>query len=182
VSITDAVVAASLAPAGLEFVERVNGEVSLPLPPHLSPASCRSEHGRFNSRPEEVVDVEDPDLPAKVNAGWWRMATEYDLFDTRREFLTAVDYRDPDAISPEMVWVRVRLADQWDLAGSNVTALRSKIAGLFTERFVPEFTMLSLDHKAVLNTTVWGNGTVGTIVIRPDRLPQPDPRDANASG
>jgi hypothetical protein len=173
VPITDAVVAANLAPAGLEFVERVNGEVSLPLPPYHSPASCRSEHGRFDSRPEEVVDVEDPDLPAKVNAGWWRMATEYDLFDNQNEFLIAVDYRDPEAISPEMAWVRVRLADAWDLAGSNVTALGSYFAGLFTERFVPEFTMLSLDHKAMLNTTVWGNGTVSTIVIRPDRLPEP---------
>ena len=172
-SITDAVVAANLAPAGLEFMERVNGEVSLPLPPpppYYSPASCRSEHGRFDSRPDEVVNVEDPDLPAKVNAGWWRMATEYDLFDAQREFLLAVNYSDAETVDPEMAWVRVRLADEWDVAGCNVTALGSSFAGLFTERFVPEFTMLSLDHQAMLNTTVWGNGTVSTIVIRPDRL------------
>lgn len=90
---------------------RVNGEVSQPLPtppPYYSPASCRSEHGRFDSRPDEVVDVEDPDLPAKVNAGWWRMATEYDLFDARREFLLAVNYSDAETVDPEMVWVRVR--------------------------------------------------------------------------
>lgn len=62
------------------------------------------------------------------------------------------------------------LADEWDLAGCNVTALGSYFAGLFTERFVPEFTMLSLNHQAMLNTTVWGNETVSTIVIRPDRL------------
>jgi hypothetical protein len=30
--------------------------------------------------------------------------------------------------------------------------------------------MLSTDHRAMLNTTVWGSGTVSTIVIRPDRL------------
>jgi hypothetical protein len=30
--------------------------------------------------------------------------------------------------------------------------------------------MLSLDHRAMLSTTVWGNGTVSTIVIRPDRI------------
>jgi len=39
-----------------------------------------------------------------------------------------------------------------------------------TERFVPEFTMLSPDQKTMLNTTVWGDATVSTIVIRPDRL------------
>ena len=76
-----------------------------------------------------------------------------------------------------MVWVRVRLADAWDLAGSNVTALGSYFADVFTERFVPEFTMLSLDHKAMLNTTVWGNGTVSTIDPT-DFLSPPDPRDA----
>ncbi|MFF5225725.1 hypothetical protein [Dactylosporangium sp. NPDC000521] len=173
-AITDAALAADLARAGLEFMERVNGEVNLPLPsppPYYSPASCREEHGRFDANPDEIVGVDDPDLPAKVNAGWWRMATEYDLIDAQREFLLAVDYRDPESVEPETAWVRVRLADEWDLAGSEVTALGSSFAGLYTERFVPEFTMLSLDHQALLNTTVWGDGTVSTIVIRPDRLP-----------
>jgi hypothetical protein len=51
-----------------------------------------------------------------------------------------------------------------------VPALRSGFAGLFTQRFVPEFTMLSIDGRMMLNTTVWGNGTISTIVIHPDRL------------
>jgi hypothetical protein len=170
VSLTDAAIAADVAPAGLKFVERVTGEVRYPLPPHRSPASCLDEHGRFDSEPDEIVDVDDPDMPAKVNAGWWRMATEFGLFDERREFLLGVDYRDPDAVHPEHAWVRVRLADEWDLAGSGSTALRSYMGALFTKRFVPEFTMLSLDHQMLINTTVWGNGTVSTIVIRPDRI------------
>jgi hypothetical protein len=29
----------------------------------------------------------------------------------------------------------------------------------------------SVDGRMLLNTTVWGDGTVNTIVIRPDRLP-----------
>jgi hypothetical protein len=91
----------------------------------------------------------------------------------RREFLLSIDYRDPESVGPEIAWVHVRLAETWDLAGSNATALGSYFSGLFTERFVPEFTMLSLDHKAMLNTTVWGGGTVSTIVIRPDRLAEP---------
>jgi hypothetical protein len=173
VALTDAVIAADLAHAGLEFLERVGEEVSLPLPPpppYYSPPSCRPEHGRFDSRPDEVVDVDDPQMPAKVNAGWWRMATEYGVADDRREFLLSVDYRGSDETEPEMAWIKVRLSDQWDLAGSGSTALRSAFAGLFTDRFVPEFVMLSLDRRAMLDVTVWGNGTVSTIVIRPDRL------------
>ncbi|WP_043512514.1 MULTISPECIES: hypothetical protein [unclassified Actinoplanes] len=169
-SVTDAAVAADLVPAGLEFLERVSDEVSLPLPPappYYSPASCGPEHGRFDS--DEMVDVEDPEMPAKVNAGWLHMATEYGVLDSRREFLLNVNYSDPEEVEPEYAWVRVRLSDHWDLAGGHSTALRSGFGGLFTDRFVPEFSMLSTDHKAMLNTTVWGNGTVSTIVIRPDR-------------
>jgi hypothetical protein len=170
VSLTDAAVAADLVPAGLEFMERVREEVSLPLPPpppYYSPASCGPEHGRFDS--DEMIDVDDPEMPAKVNAGWLRMATEFGVLDSRREFLLGVNYSGPDEVEPEYAWVRVRLSEQWDLAGSGSIALRSGFGGLFTDRFVPEFSMLSSDHKALLNTTVWGNGTVSTIVIRPDR-------------
>jgi hypothetical protein len=174
VSLTDAAIAADLAPAGLVFVERVTEEVSLPLPPsppYYSPASCGTEHGRFDSHADEITDVEDPEMPRKVNAGWWRMATEYAVIDLRRELLLSVNYGDPDGVEPDYAWIRVRLSDDWDLAGSGSTALRSAMGRLFTDRFVPEFSMLSLDYRALLNTTVWGNGTVSTIVIRPDRLP-----------
>jgi len=162
-----------LAAAGLEFLERVWEQVSLPLPaapPFHSPATCGPEHGRFDSDPHEVIDLGDPQLAAKLNTGWWRMATEYDLFDHRREFLLRVDYSDPAEVEPGHVWIRVRLSAQWDLAGSGSTVLQSGFAKLFTDRYVPEFLMLSLDHRAMLNTTVWGNGTISTIVIRPDRL------------
>ncbi|MGW4463710.1 hypothetical protein [Micromonospora sp. NPDC004704] len=172
-SLTDAAVAADLAPAGLVLLGRVREDVTLPLPPpppHYSPANCGPEHGRFDSHPDEVVDVDDPEMPARVNTGWWRMATEYGLIDHRQELLLAVNYSDPDGVEPEYAWVRVRLSDAWDLAGSGSTTLRSGFAGLFTDRFVPEFSMLSLDHRAMLNTTVWGDGTISTIVIRPDRL------------
>ena len=104
------------------------------------------EDGRFDSAP---VAVDDPDLTAKVNADWWRMAVEYGL----------------------------RLAGEWDVVDSRVPVLRSGFAGLFTESFVPEFTMLSLDGWVLLTTTVWGDGTVSTIVIRADRLPG-EPRRA----
>lgn len=69
VSLTNAAVAADLVPSGLEFLERIGEEVSLPLPPpppYHSPASCGPEHGRFDS--DEMIDVDDPEMPAKVNA------------------------------------------------------------------------------------------------------------------
>ena len=167
-SLTDAAVAAELAPAGLHFVERIRGVVRQPLPPHRGPASCRPEHGRFDSAP---VVVDDPDFAAKVNADWWRMAAEYGLLDDQREFLLGVYYDIPEHGDFDYAWIRVRLAGEWNLVDSRVPALRSGFAGLFTESFVPEFTMMSIDGRMLLNTTVWGNGTVSTIVIRPDRLP-----------
>jgi hypothetical protein len=109
-------------------------------------------------------------MPTKVNAGWWRMAQAFGLFDEKREFLLTVDYSGPASVESEYCWVRARLAYEWDLAGSGSRTLRSHFAGVMTERFVPEFTMLSLDQKMMLNTTVWGDATVSTIVIRPDRL------------
>jgi hypothetical protein len=165
---TDASVADQLTSAGLQFVERIRAEVRQPLPPHRGPASCLPEHGRFDSAP---VAVDDHDLAAKVNADWWHMASEYGLLDDQREFLLGVYYDIPEHADPEYAWVRVRLAAKWDLVDSRVPALRSGFAGLFTERFVPEFTMLSIDGRMLLNTTIWGDGSVSTIVIRPDRIP-----------
>jgi hypothetical protein len=109
-------------------------------------------------------------MPAKVNAGWLPMATRYHVLDDRRELLLSVDYSDPDEVEAEHTWVRTRLSDRWDLAASGSLALRSGFGRLFSDRYVPEFFMLSTDHRAMLNTTVWGKGTVSTIVIRPDRL------------
>jgi len=169
VSLTDADIAAVLAPAGLLFIERERGEVRLPLKPNKSAASSRPEDGRFDARPEEVVDVDDLELVAKVNAGWLRMATEFGLFDEQREFLISVNYSE-DVYEPDRAWVRVRLSDGWDIAGSGVEQLRGHFAAMFTTRFVPEFWVLSLDQRVLMNTTIWGNGTVSTIVVRPDRL------------
>ncbi|MGI5204647.1 hypothetical protein ACQEU6_24065 [Spirillospora sp. CA-108201] len=167
VPLTDVEIAAALAPAGLVFIERERGEVHLPLKPQRSAASSRPEDGRFDSETEEVVDVDDPDLVAKVNAGWLRMAVEFGLFDERREFLISVNYSEEPG-EPDQAWVRVFLSEKWDIAGSEVEQLRGYFASMFTTRFVPEFTVLSLDQRVLMNTTIWGNGTVSTIVIRPE--------------
>jgi hypothetical protein len=65
-------------------------------------------------------------------------------------------------------WVRVRILEEWDIASSGVEQLGGGFAGTFTTRFVPEFRVLSLDQRVLMNTTLWGNGTVSTIVIRPE--------------
>ncbi|BCY14532.1 hypothetical protein [Actinoplanes sp. L3-i22] len=168
-ALTDADVAADLAPAGLIFLNRVREKVTPPLPnppPYYTPASCRWEHGRFDS--DRAFQPDDPDLVAKVNADWFRMATEFGVLDERRELLLAVSFG--EVRYNEYTFARVRLADEWDLAGSGSTLLGSGFGELFTERYLPEFTMLSTDHKAMLCVTVWGSGTISTLVIRPDRL------------
>ncbi|MFB7335685.1 hypothetical protein ACFC00_29205 [Streptomyces adustus] len=170
-TLTDAEIGDVLAPAGLRLVERIQQDVRLPpLPEYVSPASAGPEHGRFDSQPDEVADLGASDFADKVNAGWHRMATRYGLFDGKHEFLLTVGRarlgEEPDD-EPYEVWFRVQLLDDWDLVGSEVDLLRSGFATLFTDRFVPEFTMASLDGRMMLNTTVWGNGMLSTIVIRP---------------
>ncbi|MFE7037776.1 hypothetical protein ACFU9Y_46585 [Streptomyces sp. NPDC057621] len=168
---TDGEMTAELEPAGFRFVERVLGGVRWPaLPPGYSPASAGPEHGRFDSRPDEIADVDEPGMADKVNASWYRMAVEYGLFSKEREFFLAVDFSmpdDDDVNGEHRGWARVRLLDEWDVVRSEVDQFRSPMGGLLTERFVPEFTVVSLDSRVLLNTTVWGNGTVSTIAIRP---------------
>ncbi|MEU0646442.1 hypothetical protein [Streptomyces umbrinus] len=168
---TDSEMAAKLEPAGFRFIERVRGEVLQPvLPPGYGPADAGPEHGRFDSRPDETADVDEPAMPEKVNASWYRMALDYGLFSREREFLLAVDFalpKDQDINGEHRGWARVRLLDQWDVVRSEVEQLRSWMGAVMTDRFVPEFTVVSLDGRVLMNTTVWGNGTVSTIAIRP---------------
>jgi hypothetical protein len=162
--LTDDDMASALAPAGLRFIERVHGKVRVPLPPGRGAANCRPEHGRIDCRPEEVADVEAPDMAAIINASWLRLATQYGLFTDEREFLLAADYSET-TYEPDWAWVRAQLLEPWDLAGSGVKQLGSPD---HTGRFIPEFTVVSLDGRTLLTVTVWGNRAVSTIVIRPD--------------
>lgn len=91
----------------------LEGAPALPTPPDRSPASSLPEHGRFDT---DAVDIHDPGFAERINADWWRMATEF---------------------------------------------------------WVPEFTMVSTDSRMSIHTTLWGNRSVSTIVMRPDRLDAP---------
>lgn len=129
-----------LAPAGLRFVQRIRDEVRLPpLPPGHSPASAGPEHGRFDSGPDEIADVDAPNMADKVNASWYRMATEYGLFDEDREFLLGVDYTHPaarhsavvdtlthwrqahDSVGCRTVWANLPPAHVWHLHAATTT-------------------------------------------------------------
>ena len=148
-------------------MERNPGEVRLPLKPGKSACSSLPEDGRFDARPDEVVDIDDPDFVTKVNAGWLRLATGSGLLNDLREFLVNVDYCE-DADETERAWVRVRLLGDWDIAGSGVEKLGSHLTFGRTTRYVPQFPALSLDQRVLVATTIWGNGTVSTIAIRPE--------------
>ncbi|MET7734161.1 hypothetical protein ABZT02_22750 [Streptomyces sp. NPDC005402] len=100
------------------------------------------------------------------------MATEYGLLDDGREFLLAVDYADPDDVDRAWAWVRVRLLDDWDLGGGDDGPLPRWTRCYRGERFVPKFTVMALDGRTMMNPTLWGDGTVSTIVIPPGALPR----------
>ncbi|WP_439664010.1 hypothetical protein ACSHWB_22720 [Lentzea sp. HUAS TT2] len=163
--------AADLAVVGLEFLGLLDHEPAFPTPPGRSAASSLTEHGRFDTR---AVSIDDPGFAAKVNADWWGMAVEYELFDERRECLFPVDFRDPGDGESRFEWVRVRLrdgVDSLDVAGDACRHFRGwRFEEDGREFWVPEFTMLSVDSRMLIHTTLWGNYTVGTIVVRPDRV------------
>ena len=172
-TITDVEMAAQLAPGGFQFLGRLGADEvpPTPLPPHYGPASALPEHGRIDS---PAIDIDDADLPAKVRETWLWMATEYELLDDDREFLLGVDYADPEDVNREWAWARVRLLDEWDLGGGDNGPLPMWMRFYMGERFVPEFTVMALDGRMMMNTTLWGNGTVSTIVIRPTSDKRPD--------
>ncbi|MEV4005942.1 hypothetical protein [Actinomadura sp. NPDC049753] len=125
---SDADIAAALAPAGLRFLGREAGDVPLPTRPGRSAASSRTEDGRIDAEPDEVVGVDDPELATKLNAAWLRLAQQHGLFNERREFLLAIDCSTGDELQPAPAWVRVQLKGEWTSRGAewNSCGVRSQ--------------------------------------------------------
>ncbi|EDY44406.1 hypothetical protein [Streptomyces sp. SPB074] len=170
--LNDTDLAALLAPAGLRFLARVRGEPAMPPLPEGGAASAVSAQGRHDARAQEVATAGAPDLADRLNAGWFRMAKEFRLLDAEDGFVIGVDYagtRRERFEETHRGWARVRLGEEWDFVRSEVEQFRSTVAGLFTERYVPEFTALAEDGHLLLRTTVWGDGTVSTLAIRSPR-------------
>jgi hypothetical protein len=79
-----------------------------------------------------AVRSDREDNAAEIDAQWHRLAVEHGIIGPDGEFLVAVDGD----------WKRVRLADEWDLAGS-----------LAEHPGRPEFLTLSVDGDALLGVT-----------------------------
>ena len=90
----------------------------------------------------------DATEPAKLNAGWYRLAIEVGLFTDDHEFLVVVCDVEPDW--PVNEWARVRLTLGWDIAGSDSTVLGSSDG-------CAAFTALSLDNRVAVIMTWWGD-------------------------
>lgn len=58
-------------------------------------------------------------------------------------------------------WVKVQLLDEWNIA-AGVAVLGGPVS--------PEFTVMSVDEKFLLATTMWGNQKTSTLVVPSPRL------------
>ncbi|MFK4108416.1 PE-PGRS family protein [Streptomyces sp. NPDC002176] len=116
--------------AGLEVVEP--GPVSDARPPTAAwrPVIAAS------TEPTLAVPDDRPDLVAELNRQWHRLAVEHGVFDAGGEFLITV------ADQGRTGWTRVRLGEQWDLAGH-----------LGPKAGQPEFVTMSPDGESVLGVT-----------------------------
>ncbi|MFI8347315.1 PE-PGRS family protein [Streptomyces sp. NPDC085596] len=89
-----------------------------------------------STEPTLTVPDDHPDLVAELNRQWYRLAVERGVVNGDGEFLINV------ADQGCTCWTRVRLGEQWDLAG-----LPGPRAGQ------PEFVTMSLDGESVLGAT-----------------------------
>ncbi|WP_329109857.1 hypothetical protein OG792_13550 [Micromonospora sp. NBC_01699] len=151
---------ALLAGAGLKLLDVPGSGDELPVTAASLVTSCGPEHGRR----DEVVELGDPHLVEKANAGWFRLASEYGLFSQSREFLLGVDFAGQDA-APILRWVRVQLQDDWDIMGAGAA---SGILGAGSGW--PGFVMMSLDGEVIVGGTTWQR-SIGSLAVRhPSRI------------
>lgn len=116
--------------AGLEAVGERRVEEVLPFP-----FAWRYVAGR-EAEPTVAVASDRPDLVGQLNAEWHRLASETGILGADGVFLVDFPGRLTDG------WVRVRLRDEWDLAG------------VLGERpGQPEFITMALDGDALVGAT-----------------------------
>ncbi|NEB91756.1 PE-PGRS family protein [Streptomyces bauhiniae] len=89
-----------------------------------------------NTKPALAVPDDRPDLVPELNRQWHRLAVEHGVIDGNGEFLINV------ANHGCACWTRVRLGEQWDLAGL-----------LGPQPGQPEFVTMSPDGESVLGVT-----------------------------
>ncbi|MEU6382592.1 PE-PGRS family protein [Streptomyces bauhiniae] len=116
--------------AGLEVVG--TGQVPDARPPMTAwrPVIAAS------TEPTLAVPDDHADLVAELNRQWHRLAVEHGVFDADGEFLISVGNQSC------VCWTRVRLGEQWDLAGH-----------LGPRPGQPEFVTMSPDGESVVGVT-----------------------------
>jgi hypothetical protein len=120
--------------AGLEIVGEWRTEDVLP------PRAAWRPVVAYGAEPAVAVRRDRPALVAELNAQWHRLAVEYGILGEDGVFL--IDVANTRTGSGPQQWTRVRLAEEWDLAG--VLGERSG---------QPEFVAVSVDGDALLGAT-----------------------------
>ncbi|TDB81792.1 hypothetical protein E1264_32205 [Actinomadura sp. KC216] len=157
---------AVLGRAGLDFHGWHEPDVPY-IPPGL--AAMAIHFPDVEGRSWSCVNLTDPDILEKANAGWHRVALDGGLFDFdkgRPRFLLAVrpEPSSPEAPEhPEARWAVVGLADPWDLMGAG-----GETGLLGPDRCRPGFVMLSLDGDVIVCGETWQT-EIGTVRVRTPR-------------
>ncbi|MFH8612145.1 hypothetical protein ACH4D5_32145 [Streptomyces sp. NPDC018029] len=112
------------------------------------------------------VASDEPDLPEKVDHGWYLLSADQGLFPMDDpEFLIAVG--DREAVPPEPLrWARVALTGPSDIAGAGAEA---RVTGRGAGHI--DFAMLSLDGTVVVRGVEGEEWTDCVLLKDPHRLP-----------
>ncbi|WP_052442562.1 HEAT repeat domain-containing protein [Streptacidiphilus neutrinimicus] len=121
--------------AGLEVVGHGRVNDARPAPVAWRPVIAG------NAVPTVAVRDDRPDLVSELNRQWHRLAVEHGVIDGDGEFLISIAEHNCRSHWCNH-WTRVRLTEQWDLAG---------ILGPHPGR--PEFVTMSMDGDSVLGAT-----------------------------
>ncbi|MFI8520318.1 hypothetical protein ACIGEZ_21190 [Streptomyces sp. NPDC085481] len=158
-----------LSAAGFVFHEVL--ETRDDLPP-VNVASYMGHVGAESGRHGFLLAHDEKDLGSRFNGEWERLARDSGLFSTgadgQPEFLIGVDVvqdTSADGESQSWRWVRVALADHWDIAGAGCT---NGILGAGANN--PAFIMMSLDGDVLVHGGYWQDGIGANTVSHPARL------------
>lgn len=158
-----------LSAAGFAFRGVVDTRAGLPP---VNVASFVGQLGPESGRQGFLLAHGEEDLGTRFNQEWERLARDRGLFsaasDGRPEFLLGVDIAQDDSGDSELQswrWVRVALADHWDIAG---TGCENGILGAGANN--PAFIMMSPDADVLVQGGYWQDGIGATAVSEPNRF------------
>lgn len=167
----DSRLVADLADAGLLFREVV------PVVDRLVPISVALYMGYLlpaEGRMGVLIRHDEPDLCARINEEWERLALENGLFandgEAGPEFLIGLNLAGTDLKEEEREvyrWVRVRLAPEWDLAG---VGCASGVLGAGAGN--PTFLMASSDGEVLMKSGYYQDGIDISVLGHPGRNPR----------